>query len=328
VGNARSAVLSLAVIIVAAGGCIDGFKGSNVQVDFSARVRQPGPEDPPADTYFTLYAVDQVTDPATHLVTAEYLFEIQRFAIQPAVDLASPCAIDLEGSPYPGLHVTQFPAKEREATGITDPLDPANDPHDAERVLTADQRLLNAMALQSVLAVTSPSISTYPPFASACVEQGGDPAMMPPIDCIEDQSNAARLAVCREVWANDPNLFQGNDKSLTAPDNGVLYGFVQGQNPINGATLGGAQMFVDEVLDFDAYSINWQYNDRDMDGMPDYPPTVPDADKLPTGFPYLAGFPEVRTRGVINVPMVNRADPSISAQMAIFADLGEDPLTF
>ena len=77
------------------------------------------------------------------------------------------------------------------------------------------------------------------------------------------------------------------------------------------------------MLAFDAYAINWQYADLDGNGVPDYPPAV---DPSTTGFSYVYGFPEVQTRGVVNVPMINRADPSIAAQMAIFADLGEDPV--
>jgi hypothetical protein len=316
----------LAAVAAAAGGCVDGFKGSNVQIDFSARVLAGGPTEPvPPDTFFTLYAVDQVVSEETGLVTAEYLFDVHRFAIQPAVDLSSPCNIDIEGSPYPGLHVTAFPDKEREQTGVTDPLAPGQDEQGVQRVLTADARLEAAEMLQEVKAVTSASITEYPALAADCVEAIGDQNMIPPPTCLGEASNLVRLRVCRGVWASDPLLFEGNDKSLTALKNGELYGFVQGQNPVNGATLGGAQIFVDEVLDFDAYSINFQYNDRDGDGDPDYPPGV---DPVPAGFPYLAGYPEVRTRGVINVPMVNRDDPSISAQMAIFADLGNDPITF
>jgi hypothetical protein len=316
----------LLVAAVAVAGCVEGFKGSNVQIDFSARVLEDeSPATPPPDTYFTLYAVDQIVDETTNLVTAEYLFDIHRFAIQPAVDLASPCSIDIEGSPYPGLHVTAFPDKEREQTGVTDPFLPGQDERLVQRVVTADARLDNAQLLQEVKAITSTSITTYPAIGTQCVEEGGGSTLIPPPTCIGEQSNEVRLAVCRSIWASDPSLFEGNDKSLTAPKNGELYGFVQGQNPINGATLGGSQIFVDEVLYFDAYAINWQYNDRNGDGTPDYPVGV---DPMPAGFPYLAGYPEVRTRGVINVPMTNRDDPSVSAQMAIFPDLGNDPVTF
>jgi hypothetical protein len=55
---------------------------------------------------------------------------------------------------------------------------------------------------------------------------------------------------------------------------------------------------------------------------------VPDDEKSSTGFAYVSGLPEQRTRGVINVPMINLGDPSISANMAIFADLGTDPVQF
>jgi hypothetical protein len=332
-GSSRSAhvVLATSIVVgVAVAGCVDGFTGSNVQIDFSARVGELGPQDPPADTYYTLYAVDQIVDAATGAVTAEHLFEVQRFAIVRAVDLDSPCAIDVEDSPYPGVHVRGFPLKEREVTGVVDPLVQGQDERAVQRVLTADQRLANAGMLQAVKAVASTSIAVYPGVAATCVEDdpGVDAALVPPYTCIGTSSNERRLALCRAVWSVDPLLYAGNDKALTVPHSGELYGFVQGQNPVNGAPLGGSQLFVDEVLDFDAYTINWQFNDRDGDGMPDYPATIDPEFRSPTGFPYVSGFPAEATRGVTNVSMVNRLDPSISAQMAIFADLGDDPVNF
>jgi hypothetical protein len=315
---------------VAVGGCVDGFEGSNVQIDFSQKIGEDGPLLAPADTYYTLYAVDRVFDETTGVQTAEYLFAVHDFELVDAIDTDSPCAIDIAGSPYPGLHITRFADKEMEQTGVTDPYQQGQDPRSVQRVLTAMQRVTNAIALQTVDAVTSTSLASYPGVAPGCVEDtpGLDPALIPPASCIGDASNTRRLAVCDAFWTANPLHYEGNDKVLTAPLGGELYGFVQGQNPLNGATLGGSQIFVDEVLDFDAYAINWQFKDHDGDGMPDYPASFPVESRTPTGVPFVSGEPEVRTRGVINVPMQSLADPSISANMAIFADIGNDPVQF
>lgn len=306
-------------------GCVDGFRGSNVQIDFAPTV---GPQGAPDPTYFTLYAVDQVAD-ESGVVTAEYLFAVHDFRIQPAIDLASPCAIELE-APYPGLHISAFPAKEREQTGVTDPTLPGQDERAVERVLTADQRLAAATMMQSIKAVTSAGFATYPAVATACVEDqaGVDPALIPPANCIGATSNARRLALCQAAWAAAPTRYEGTDRSLTAPLAGEAYGFVQGQNPLTGAPLGGSQMFVDEVLIADAYAINWQYADLDGNGTPDYPASVPAEDRSPTGFGYLSGFPRQVARGVTQVPLVSTTDRTVNANMAIVADLGDDPVQF
>lgn len=327
---ARIVVAASIAAGIAVGGCVDGFKGSNVQIDFSQKVGDPGPLLAPADTFYTLYAVDRVFDPTSGALTAEYLFGVHDFELRDAIDTDSPCAIDIEGSPYPGLHITSFTEKEKEQTGISDPRLPGQDPRSVQRVLTAEQRETNATALQAVDAVASTSLASYPGVAPGCVEDmpGVDPALIPPKNCIGDASNTRRLELCNAFWTANPLYYEGNDKTLTAPLNGELYGFVQGQNPLNGATLGGSQIFVDEVLDFDAYAINWQFKDHNGDGMPDYPASFPTESRTPTGVPFVSGEPEVRTRGVVNVAMRSLADPSISANMAIFADIGNDPIQF
>ena len=326
----------LVVAAVAAGGCVDGFGGSNVQIDFSPGTPlpappgvMPGPNQVPGNTFFTLFAVDQEKD-GQGVVIREFLHEVQRFELRQAVDLRSPCMIDVEDSPYPGIHVSGFPAKERAVTGIADPraAPPGTDPVLIQRVLTADQRLGNAMVLQAVKAVTSASVQLYPALASACADAGGEPQLIPPPTCIDDASNARRLELCEQSWSFDRLKYEGSDKVLIAPLSGELYGFVIGANPVNGATLGGAGVFVDEVLVADAYAINWQYKDGNGDGEPDYPPSFPDDQKSVTGFRYLTGYPETRTRGVTHVPLTHPADPSISALMAIFSELDDDPVQF
>jgi hypothetical protein len=322
-------VLVIVSVASALAGCVESFSGSNVQIDFAPGVREEGTFDPPDESYFTLYAVDQITD-ETGMVTQAFLFAVQEFRIQPAVNLSSPCAIEIEG-PYPGLHITAFPTKEREQTGITDPTLPGQNERDVQRVLTADQRLLIAMAYQELKAITGgTSFATYGAIAGACVEDDNtvDPSLIPPANCIGETSNARRLELCRAAWAADPLHYEGTDRSLTAPLNGELYGLVQGTNPSNGAPLGGSGFFVDEVLDFDAYTINWQYADLNGDGQPDYPASVPADQRSPTGFSYLSGLPISITRGVTNVPLSNRSDSTIAGQMSIFADIGDDSVNF
>jgi hypothetical protein len=322
--------------------CAEDFGGSNIQIDFRSPVpiiaptgTVPGTFQAPPDTYFTLYAVDQVRDGAG-MVTQEYLHEVHRFEIRPAVDLSSPCAIEIEGegdSIYPGLHIRGFPARVRNALGLAPGEMPDPGVHDAEtvtRVTTADLRLRNAESMLAIKAVTSTSVTRYPGVATACVEDdpGVDPALIPPATCIGDASNARRLALCRAVWTGDPLRYEGTDRVLTAPLSGQIHGFVIGSNPVNDAPLGGAGLFVDEVVAADAYSIHYQYKDLDRDGAPDYPASVPAEDRVATGFGYMTGYPEQLTRGVTSTVLVHPGDANISALMSIFADLDEDPVHF
>jgi hypothetical protein len=99
---------------------------------------------------------------------------------------------------------------------------------------------------------------------------------------------------------------------LTAPLGGVTHGMVDGRNPINMAPVGGAQFFLDEALDdIDAYAIYTQ-----ADGM-DTP-----------GTQLLFGRPTMQTRGVLHVHLVSPADPALTAELAVFADLGQDDVHF
>jgi hypothetical protein len=318
----------VSALAATAGGCIDEFSGSNLEIDFAAKTAEPGPYLPPSNTYYTLYAVDQVRDADGNVLQAT-LFAVQQFRIVPVVDLDSPCAIETV-DPYPGLHISQFANKEREQTGVTDPFQEGQDEVLVQRVVTADERVRRAALYEEIKAVTSSSFLTYPALAPACVEDqpGVDPALIPPADCIGEQSNARRLALCQAAWATDPSRYEGTDRSLTAPIAGTLYGFVQGANPVNGAPLGGVNMFVDEVLAADAYTINWQFADLDGNGQPDYPVDFPESERSPTGVGYLSGVPGQITRGVIDVPMRNIADPAIAAHMSIFSDLADDPVSF
>jgi hypothetical protein len=301
---------------LAVGGCVDGFPGSNVQIDLSpfTPAQAPvlgmgGPNDPAANSHFTLVAIQQ--DPAQ-----DRLFEIERFEIHRLVDPSSPCFIDVGAHvAHPGLHVTQYAKKIEEDTGITDPANPPATATEHQKILvaTALQRIANVSALagpMGIKAVTSASTATYPAMAAAC---GGPVEQIPPPMCIDEVSNQRRLALCQAIWKANPDLFEGTDLVLTAPLNGVTHGTVTGGNPISaGVPVGGAQFFVDEALDnIDAYAIYSQVDD--MNG---------------PGTQLLFGRPTMPTRGVLHVHLVNLSNPMLSSEMAIFTDLGHDDVHF
>ncbi len=302
---------------MASGGCVDGFRGSNVQLDlsFGTPVQAhltgaPAAGELPANSHFTLYAIQQ--DPA-----ADRLFEIDRFELHYLIDEGSPCFIDVGAQvPHPGLHVTQYAKKIAEDTGIADIANPPASATEQQKILmaTALQRMQNVAALAGatglpIKVVTSVSTTAYPAVAADC---NGSAEQLPPPVCTDDASNQRRLALCQATWKADPSLFEGTDRILTAPLNGVTRGMVVGRNPINMAPVGGAQFFVDEALDdVDAYAIYTQ------------------ADGIDTpGTQLLFGEPSRPTRGVWHVHLVSPANPMLTAEMAVFADLGEDDVHF
>ena len=156
----RCAVLVL--LVAPLGGCVDTFKGSNVQLDLSPAMpvqasagAAPRPGEIPANSHFTFYAFDQDTDSNGNPVGR--LFAVQDFEIHHIVDLASPCYIDVgEHVPYPGLHVSQYAKQVAADTGYAyDPvngIDLANPPPGATQqqmvaAATAQQRMENVAAL-------------------------------------------------------------------------------------------------------------------------------------------------------------------------------------
>lgn len=310
-----SIVAGLAAL--AAGGCVDGFRGSNVQLDLSFGtpvqahvVGRPAADELPANAHFTIYAVQQDA-------MADRLFELDRFEIHYLVDPSSPCFIDVgDNVPHSGLHVTQYANKIAEDTGIADIANPPASATDPQKILmaTALQRMQNVRALGGasgipMKVVSSVSSTPYPAVAAAC---GGPADQLPPATCTDDASNQRRLALCQATWKSDPNLFEGTDRVLTAPLNGVTRGMVDGKNAINMAPVGGAQFFIDEALDnIDAYAIYTQTDGIDTPGTQLY-----------------FGKPTMPTRGVRHVHLVSPGNPTLTAEMAVFADLGQDDVHF
>lgn len=306
---------TIIIFTIALAGCVDGFRGANVQIDLSpgtpvqARVGgMMGAGELPANAHFTIVGIQ-------HGSSGDRLFELERFEVHRIVDPTSPCFIDVgEHVPHPGLHVTAYQQKIAEDTGIADIANPPASATDEQKaqLATAMQRMINVQKLASdagIKVVASASTATYPAVAPSCT---GAENQIPPPTCTDDASNQRRLTLCQAAWKADPNLFEGTDRILTSPLNGVTRGMVDGANPINMGPVGGAQFFVDESLDgIDAYAIYTQADGADGFGQQ-----------------LLYGEPTTPTRGVRHVHMTDPAVPALTAEMAIFIDLGEDDVHF
>lgn len=354
--NARHKALLAGALITlgSTAGCIDPFGGTHVTATFSEGVQTNGQVGSPTVAFQppvnTLYQFVSVTDEFERdadgevvldtngdpVIAAQHLFTLNQFEILPLINLASPCFIDLEGAPFPGVHVTRFYDKWREQTGIADPINPPADSpeYDVIDVLGARQRNANLIPLaNTVRAVSTTSTYTYPPTTGdgQCVEDDPsvDPTIIPHPNCIGEQSNLNRLALCEAIWAENPDKYEGSDKVFALPLNGKWYGAVNAINPINSGFINGATFFIPEVIeDFDRLLLTWQYRDGDGDGEPDYPAGTAEEDKSPFGYLYMAGAPRHAARGVTNVSMVNNVSTALSAEIAIIPNLDNDSVHF
>ncbi len=308
------------IAIAALSGCVDGFKGSNVQFDFAPGTpveASPGatvkPSQLPANVHLTLYAVDETSAQSS-------LFAVQTFEIHRIVDLDSPCYIDVGPHvPHPGLHVSQFAAQiamDNRYTvtgGVVDIADPPAGATTDEMidVATAVQRQNNVRLLSSdmgMAVISGASSVTYPAMDADCSGSG-----IPPTTCVDEASNARRLAKCQAIWATDSEFFEGTDRVLTVPLNGVTHGMVDGTNPVNQGPVGGAQFFVDTNLaDFTTYAIYSEVDATTGTGTLLYY-----GHTLPTS-----------TRGVIHATLLGVINPKLKVELAIFADLGDDDVQF
>jgi len=301
-------------------GCVQGFEGANIEIDLSPGNpiqappgRMPMLGELPAQTHFTLYAIQQSD-------AQDRLFEVARFEVHRIVDLSSPCFIDVgEHVPHQGLHVASYLDKIKADTGIADPANPPASATEQEKelVATAQQRMNAITALTGpggLLAVTSASPAGYPAVAADC--SGAIADQIPPPQCADEASNARRLALCQKAWKASPSLWEGTDRVLTAPLNGETHGMVLlPMTPITGAPVGGAQFFVANALD-----------DADAFGIYIQPDTADGVDAPGTQLYF--GRPTMPTRGVRHVHMVSPLNPALQADMAVFADLGSDDVHF
>jgi hypothetical protein len=316
-GTAGAAALTLA-------GCVSGFQGANVQLDLSPAtpvqanaLATPGMGELPAATHFTLYAIEEETLP--DMTRQDHLFEVVRFEVHHIVDPSSPCFIDVgDHVPHPGLHVTQFASRIQQDTGIQDPAHPpagATQPQ-IEAVTTALARMAKIAAITGpggLVAVTSASTTPYPAVATSCT---GPSEQIPPPMCMDDASNQRRLQLCQQTWQQDGRLWEGTDRVLTAPLNGTTFGLLLNPMTPLGAPVGGAQIFVDNALvGVDAYAIYFQA---------DSPPQGMDG----PGTQLYFGRPTLPTRGVSHVHLVSPINAALTAELAVFTDLGQDDVHF
>ncbi|HEY1814402.1 MAG TPA: hypothetical protein VGG74_18750 [Kofleriaceae bacterium] len=298
-------------------GCVDGFQGSNIELDFQPGMpvqvsvgATPGAGEVAAATHFTLYAYQTSPD-----MTTGSLYAVTTFEVHNVVDLASPCFIDVgDHVPYPGIHVSQYAAKVEQDTGIPDPTNPpaGASAENIQLAATAFQRMANIQLLTGpggVHAVTSASAGNYPALAADCTDTNG----IPPPTCMDADSNARRLAACQAYWKSDPNYYEGTDRVLTSPLNGVSHGMVDGLNLINQSPIGGAGFFVDpNLVGFDGYAIYAQ----------------PDTQTTPGGDLLMFGTPTTPTRGVTHVDLATPSTDLLGAELAIFSNLGDDNVQF
>ena len=355
VRRVRADVAVMLLATVGGAACVEAFDGSAVQLDLARGVQVnprgtevPQPDQPAVNTHFALYAVDAVyklnadgtpviDGSGQPVIDRTYLFKQKEFVIRPVIDTASPCLIELEDTRYPGLHVTQVAAQVRADTGIADPFNAncaATDTtcnNNVTDVLNADRRVNNLALVQGALkAVTSFANFRYPPIGTACVGMAGaDPLLIPPITCTDAASNAQRLSLCRALWKANPDWYEGSDKVFTLPLSGQFFGMVDGSSPVNGGFVGGTSFNVeDNLVGLDAYLMNWQYDDLDHDGQPDFPASVPAEERSETGYTYMQGTPRSVARGVITVPMAHPTNPRITARLVVFPNLGHDDVHF
>jgi len=308
-------LIGLCVGSIAATGCFDGFRGSNVQIDMSPATpaqasagATPKPGELPNNIRFTLYGIQKYDN-------KEALFALTSFEIHKVVDVNSPCFIDMgQTARFPGVHAAYYADKLAEVTGIADYKNPPAGASENDKIdaATAAQREINIELLggdNGVKALTSASATKYPTVAANC---SGPADQLPPPMCKDDESNKKRLALCQKTWDSDPDLWEGTDRVLTSPLAGTTYGMVLGTNPLNFAPIGGASFYVEEALSsMDAYALYYRTDDG--------------ADP---GTLFLYGTPSAPTRGVVKVRMTNVNNPNLSAELAVFADLGEDDVHF
>jgi hypothetical protein len=303
----------LGLSILALAGCVEPFHGSNVQLDLVASWpvqaspgATPGKNELPNGIHFTFYAVESDS-------MAGRLFEVQRFEVHRIVDLSSPCFIDVGPHvPFPGLHVSQFAAMIAQQTGISDISNPPPGATEAQKIAAASavQREGTVALLASdmgIKVISSASNYGYPAVAVDCIGPG-----IPPPTCTDSASNQRRLQMCQDFWGKDPNYFEGTDRVLTSPLDGVTHGMVDGENPINLAPVGGAQFYPDSDLGgFTQFAIYYQ------DDFTPGPGTL-----------LVYGSPTMVSRGVMHVHMTSPTQPTLTAEVAIFANLDQDNTGF
>lgn len=298
-----------------------------MEIVFAAGTHVPGDSPsgdgrPPSGTHYEMYVVKD-----------GYSFHLRNFEIKPAVTRTDPCLMEDEASTYPytaipatGLHSTQWYNKLEQlylADGVVTP-DEAGALADA--IVRIDDMARWERFVKVVVATIygppragepPPDVRAYEADLAALAE------MVPAPELTDDESNAARWAICQEFFRKYPLHYVGFDRLVTLPLNGVYFGVVEGRNVRNNSGIGGAFMDFDAALEeFDIFRVNWQFNHLDDPRIAEWGPSA-------IGYHYMSGEPFRRTRGTINVSLRNRNNfVNISAEAAIFPALGRDEVNF
>jgi len=215
---------------------------------------------------------------------------------------------------FPGLHVSQFAAQVAIDTGIPDFRNPPPEATEEQKIdaATAAQRMANIGALgggSGIKVVTSHSTANYPMVAADCDQR------RPPARDVRRARCESAPARCVPGGVDlGQHVVGGTDRILTSPLAGTTFGLVDGMNPINLAPVGGAQFFVDEDLTgMDAFAIYWQFDDTPGPGT------------------LLALRNTARPVSDARRDACRAREPTagaLSADLAIFADLGQDETNF
>lgn len=299
--------VSLSALLLCAGGCVDNFDGSKIELYLHGGVQVPGDNPsgngrPPSDTHYSIYVSKETA-----------VFFIIDFDIRPVIDVGDPCFIEEEGSRFQGLHSTKIVQKLTEAAMA----DGNVSNQEAGDIAAAQIRVANMGLLQSTLK----AFTAHEAGLSNAI-LAPDLAAVPPADAIDDATNAQRLAACKQIWSKHSGYYVGTDKVLTIPLNGTYYGLVEGTDPRNNAFLGGGSVTTkDSFPQFDAFRVNWAFNDPNDPRAANFPPST-------IGYHYMAGAPIERVRGVINVTIENEDFSQIAGEVSIYTDLGEDDVQF
>lgn len=350
----------LGVLCLFGSGCVDAFGGAAYLMDFQPGVKTPalegdtppGPATPPFNTYFSFYVVQYVYQTDANgviqtdsngdpIIDKSFAHNTVDFEIARLIDTESPCFIDIEEDPFPGIQISEIVQRLKDDYIINDPIAETDKPLNQRiEIVTAQARDALLTDLQNkVKAIVSFSV-VQPPghpdsglaVGTLCIPDGGDRTDIPPSTCSDDESNAVRLNLCSAYWAANPRFYQGNDRTYTLPRSGQWFGAVNGTNPKNAAPyLGGAKFFSRSALtpnEVDALLMNWQYKDRDGDGQPDYPAGTPEAEKSLIGHHYMSGEPSGAVRGTIRIEMHNRTVDAVEGDITIFYGLGDDAVQF
>ncbi len=333
----------VAALSAGASSCVQSYDGSWVEFALSSGTQLPadvgnvGNGQPPGNTHYEYW-----------VATGPHAFKVAEFQVAKQFDSKFPCFIETGRAQYPGLHSSRFYDKVLE-DALAD--GPVPDQHEIDLLADADKRRKNQKDVEGVLK----AVVGYDPGVTPQVldELNKQIAQAPaPITDMSADANARRLAICEAFFKAHPDYYVGGDKVFSLPLAGHWYGMVEGTDPRSNAPVGGAGFTVPFTFkEFDFLWMNWQFNDAHYkaDGKLDTSAGVKNDPRITmrvtqmigsatvtqgpygpsaTGYHYMSGKPEIRTRRTINVDLQNQEFGAILGKMAIFPGINEDDATF